>query len=78
MGYSKEISCRSRSTLLKKISFQVGRLGSITPVAELDPVLVGGVTISNASLHNFDEIDRLDVREGDHCFIKALVMLYLK
>ena len=57
-------------TLLKKISFQVGRLGSITPVAELDPVLVGGVTISNASLHNFDEIDRLDVREGDHVLLK--------
>ena len=57
-------------TLLKKISFQVGRLGSITPVAELDPVLVGGVTISNASLHNFDEIERLDVREGDYVFLK--------
>lgn len=57
-------------TLLKKISFQVGRLGSITPVAELDPVIVGGVTISNASLHNFDEVERLDVREGDYVFVK--------
>lgn len=58
------------TTLVKAISYQVGRLGSITPVAELKPVKIGGVTILNASLHNFDEIARLDIRTGDTVFIK--------
>ena len=53
-----------------KISFQVGRIGSITPVAEFVPVNIGGVVVSHASVHNFEEIDRLDVREGDTVSIK--------
>ena len=58
------------TTILKKISYQVGRVGGITPVAEFAPVNIGGVTVSHASIHNFDEIDRLDVREGDTVDIK--------
>ena len=58
------------TTLVKKISFQVGRVGGITPVAEFSPVNIGGVTVSHASIHNFDEINRLDVREGDTVVIK--------
>ena len=58
------------TTLVKKISFQVGRVGGITPVAEFSPVNIGGVTVSHASIHNFDEINRLDVREGDTVDIK--------
>ena len=58
------------TTLVKKISFQVGRVGGITPVAEFLPVNIGGVTVSHASIHNFDEINRLDVREGDTVDIK--------
>ena len=58
------------TTYVKKISFQVGRVGSITPVAEFNPVNIGGVVVSHASIHNFDEIDRLDVREGDTVNIK--------
>ena len=58
------------TTLVKKISFQVGRVGGITPVAEFTPVNIGGVTVSHASIHNFDEINRLDVREGDTVVIK--------
>jgi DNA ligase (NAD+) len=57
-------------TLVKKISFQVGRVGSITPVAEFAPVNIGGVIVSHASIHNFDEIERLDVREGDTVRVK--------
>ena len=66
------------TTIVKTISFQVGRVGSITPVAEFVPVNIGGVTVSHASIHNFDEIDRLDVREGDTVKIKRAVMLSLK
>ncbi|MEC8798675.1 MAG: NAD-dependent DNA ligase LigA [Pseudomonadota bacterium] len=58
------------TTIVKKISFQVGRVGGITPVAEFTPVNIGGVTVSHASIHNFDEINRLDVREGDTVDIK--------
>jgi DNA ligase (NAD+) len=53
------------STVLREVDLQVGRLGTITPVAHFDPVPLGGTTVANASLHNFDQIRRLDVRVGD-------------
>ncbi len=52
-------------TVLRNVDFQVGRLGTITPVAHFDPVQLAGTTVSNASLHNFDQVERLDVRVGD-------------
>lgn len=57
-------------TRLRFISYQVGRTGAITPVANLEPVLLAGTTVKRASLHNADQIARLDVREGDMVYVE--------
>lgn len=58
------------STIIEDIQFQVGRTGTLTPVAKLKPVVVGGVTVSNCTLHNIDELQRLDPRVGDTVIIR--------
>ena len=57
-------------TTLKAIHVNVGRTGALTPWAELEPVMVGGVTIGRATLHNKDEIARKDLREGDRVIVQ--------
>ena len=60
-----KFASRKAQTVLKGILLQVGRVGTVTPVAELDPVFVGGTTVSRATLHNIDYIRELDLRVGD-------------
>lgn len=57
-------------TVLNEITYQVGRTGAITPVANLEPVLLAGTTVKRASLHNADQIEKLDIREGDTVFVE--------
>lgn len=65
-----KFKARQAKTKLNRITWQVGRTGTLTPVAELDPVFLAGSTISRATLHNIDEIRRKDIREGDAVIIE--------
>ncbi len=65
-----KFKAEQESTRLEKITYQVGRTGAITPVANLEPVQLAGTVVKRASLHNADQIEKLDVREGDTVFVE--------
>lgn len=65
-----KFKAEQESTKLEKITYQVGRTGAITPVANLEPVQLAGTIVKRASLHNADQIEKLDVREGDTVFVE--------
>ncbi|MGY5848485.1 NAD-dependent DNA ligase LigA [Salegentibacter sp. HM20] len=65
-----KFKAEQESTKLKKITYQVGRTGAITPVANLEPVQLAGTVVKRASLHNADQIEKLDIREGDTVYVE--------
>ena len=67
---ARKFPAQEELTVIEAVEFQVGRTGAVTPVARLKPVFVGGVTVSNATLHNMQEVHRKDVRIGDTVFVR--------
>ncbi|WP_293647200.1 NAD-dependent DNA ligase LigA [Thiolapillus sp.] len=67
---ARKFPAQEALTVVKDVEFQVGRTGAVTPVARLDPVEVGGVTVRNATLHNMDEVKKKDVHIGDTVYVR--------